>query len=71
MNRPRSGDLASRNGVARTTMRGPIVDQAAAKAHSIAGARPDTVPENYRRYYVEMIEDIATWLKGAQVTGPR
>ncbi len=71
MNGPRSRNLASRNGLTRTTARGPIVDQAAPKAHSVAGAKPDAIPENYQRYYVEMIEDIAAWLKGAQVSGPR
>jgi hypothetical protein len=71
MNRPRSRDLASSNGIARTTARGPVVDQTAPTAHSRVGARSDTVPENYRRYYVEMIEDIAAWLKSAQASGLR
>ncbi|MBN9148042.1 MULTISPECIES: hypothetical protein [unclassified Nitrobacter] len=71
MNWPRSRNLASRNAIARTTARGQIVGQAAPKMHSVAGARPDAIPENYQRYYVEMIEDIAAWLKGAQASGPR
>ncbi|OJU25064.1 MAG: hypothetical protein BGN91_11710 [Nitrobacter sp. 62-13] len=71
MNRLRSRDLASRNGGARTSARGPIVNEAAPTAHSIAGARPHAVSDNYRRYYVEMIEDIAAWLKGTQISGPR
>lgn len=55
MSWPSSHSLVSRD-VARRTARGPITDEA-----------PDTFSENYRRYYIEMIEDIAAWLKGAPV----
>jgi len=65
MNWLRIRDPAPRDQIGLTIMRDPIRDEAAQQERSITGADPDIFPENYRRYYIEMIEDIATWLRGA------
>jgi hypothetical protein len=65
MNWLRSRATAPRDEVAPTILREPISDETAQQEPSTADAAPDTFPENYRRYYIEMIEDIAAWLKGA------
>jgi hypothetical protein len=65
MNWLRIGDPAPRDEIVLTIVREPISDETAQQERSITSADPDTFAQNYRRYYIEMIEDIATWLKGA------
>jgi hypothetical protein len=65
MNWLRIRDPGPRDEIVLTIAHEPVSDETAQQERSIIGADPDTFPENYRRYYIEMIEDIATWLKGA------
>jgi hypothetical protein len=65
MNWLRIRDPAPRDEIVLTIAHEPISDETTQQERSIAGAAPNTFPENYRRYYIEMIEDIATWLRGA------
>jgi hypothetical protein len=66
MNRLLISDPSPRRSIAPIAKRAPMADAEAPKARSFSGSRPDAISENYRRYYVEMIGDIAAWLKGAQ-----
>jgi hypothetical protein len=70
MNRLLIRDPSSRGRVAPLTARALMNDESAPKTRAIAGSRRDAISDNYRRYYVEMIEDIAAWLKGAQTSKP-
>ncbi|GAB1717114.1 MAG: hypothetical protein NTAFB05_21560 [Nitrobacter sp.] len=65
MNRLRARDPAPRDEIVPTIAREPTSDETAQQKHSTTGVGPDAFPGNYRRYYIEMIEDIATWLKAA------